>query len=46
MATYRAYQVTAPGQLAMVERELLAPQPGHVRRAEELALTGPARASR
>ena len=29
--TYRAVQVTAPGRLELVERELVAPSPGKVR---------------
>src|ERR1700733_8165083 len=31
MSTYRAFQVTGQRQFELVERELLAPQPGHVR---------------
>ena len=31
MSTYRAYQVTGQRQFELVERELLDPQPGHVR---------------
>jgi alcohol dehydrogenase, propanol-preferring len=31
MSTYRAYQVTGQRQFELVERELLAPQPGHAR---------------
>jgi alcohol dehydrogenase, propanol-preferring len=31
MATFRAYQVTGQRQFELVERELLEPQPGHVR---------------
>jgi alcohol dehydrogenase, propanol-preferring len=31
MSTYRAYQVTGQRRFELVERELLAPQPGHVR---------------
>jgi D-arabinose 1-dehydrogenase-like Zn-dependent alcohol dehydrogenase len=31
MATYRAFQVSAPGKFELVERELIAPQPGWVR---------------
>jgi alcohol dehydrogenase, propanol-preferring len=31
MPTYRAYQVTGQRQFELVERELLGPQPGHVR---------------
>jgi len=31
MSTYRAYQVTGQRQFELVERELLKPQPGHVR---------------
>ena len=31
MSTYRAYQVTGRRQFELVERELLEPQPGHVR---------------
>jgi len=31
MSTYRAYQVTGQRQFELVERELLEPQPGHVR---------------
>jgi len=29
--TYRAVQVTSPGKLELVQRELLAPPPDHVR---------------
>jgi alcohol dehydrogenase, propanol-preferring len=31
MSTYRAYQVTGQRQFELVERELLAPEPGHAR---------------
>src|ERR1700758_3475462 len=31
MSTYRSFQVTGRRQFALVERELLRPQPGHVR---------------
>ena len=31
MSTYRAYQVTGQRQFELIERDLLAPQPGHVR---------------
>jgi alcohol dehydrogenase, propanol-preferring len=31
MSTYRAFQVTGQRQFELVERELVAPQPGHVR---------------
>src|ERR1700739_2401692 len=31
MSTYRAYQVTGQRQFEIIERDLLAPQPGHVR---------------
>ena len=31
MSTYRAFQVTGRRQFELVERELLNPQPGHVR---------------
>ena len=31
MATYRAFQVTGQRQFELVDRELVAPDPGHVR---------------
>ena len=31
MSTYRAFQVTGQRQFELAERELLDPQPGHVR---------------